>query len=163
MIERVWQWLGDQNNGYDPLLATGAGLAASGAYLVEMAVDLPALGCPTNDLLLLGGMVTDDGRIWPLLGAVLHCTFGVGLAHGYAAVQRRLPGPPWAKGLGFALAENTTLSLLLPLFDRFHPAIRAGKLPQMVRPIPILQQVLRHIAYGIVLGAVYGRGRRDGR
>ena len=43
---------------YDARRAALAGAAGSGAYLAEMAVDLPLLDCPTDDLLLLGGLVT---------------------------------------------------------------------------------------------------------
>ncbi|HEY8598515.1 MAG TPA: DUF6789 family protein [Thermomicrobiales bacterium] len=142
---------------FDARRAAVAGAAGAGAYLAEMAVDLPLLDCPTDDLLLLGGLVTRDRRIWPLLGGVLHFTNGMALAQVYALVEHRLPGPPWARGVLFTLIENTLLWAIVPLFDRYHPAIREGKLPKMNRPVPFLQQVLRHIAYGAVLGAVYGR------
>ena len=71
------------------------------------------------------------------------------------AAGRRLPGPPWLRGVLFTMIENALLWGAIPLFDRFHPSIRAGQLPKMNRPIPFLQQVLRHIAYGAALGIVY--------
>lgn len=149
-----------REDGYDPGRAAAAGALGAAAYLAEMAADLPLLRCPTNDLLLLGGVVSRDPRVWPAVGAALHFANGVALAQLYGTVGRRLPGPPWARGVAFTLIENTLLWALVPLFDRYHPAIRAGDLPKMNRPIPFLQQVLRHIAYGAVLGAVYGEGRR---
>jgi hypothetical protein len=142
-------------DGYDPQAAAVAGTVAAAAYLAEMAVDLPLLDCPTNDLLLLGGIFSRDRRVWPLVGTALHFGFGATLAQGYGLVARRLPGPPWLRGVAFTMVENTLLWGLVPLFDRFHPAIRAGDLPKMNRPIPFLQQVLRHIAYGAALGIVY--------
>jgi hypothetical protein len=142
-------------SGFDPQAATVAGVAASAVYLAEMAVDLPLLDCPTNDLLLLGGPFSRDRRVWPLLGTALHFTFGVALAQVYSAAGRRLPGPPWLRGVTFTMIENLLLWGAIPLFDRFHPAIRRGDLPKMNRPIPFLQQVLRHIAYGATLGIVY--------
>lgn len=148
------------NGAYEARLAALAGAAGSGAYLAEMAIDLPLLDCPTDDLLLLGGLVTRDPRVWPLLGGAMHFANGIALAQLYAAVQHRLPGPPWARGILFTLIENTLLWAIVPLFDRYHPAMREGKLPLMNRPIPFLQQVLRHIAYGAVLGIVYGNGKR---
>ncbi len=149
------------NGAYDAGLAALAGAAGSGAYLAEMAIDLPLLACPTNDLLLLGGFVTRDPRIWPLLGGALHFANGIALAQVYAAVQHRLPGPAWARGILFTLIENTAFWAAVPLLDRYHPAIREGKLPRMNRPVPFLQQVLRHIAYGAALGFVYGNGKRQ--
>ena len=145
---------------YDGRRAALAGAAGSAAYLAEMAVDLPLLACPTDDLLLLGGLITRNPRIWPLLGGMMHFANGVALAQVYALVERRLPGPPWARGVLFTLIENTVFWAIVPVFDRYHPAITAGKLPKMNRPVPFLQQVLRHIAYGAVLGAVYGKKGR---
>ena len=149
------------DDGYDPQAATVAGAFASAAYLAEMAVDLSLIDCPTNDLLLLGGPFSRDRRIWSVLGTALHFSFGVALAQVYGVTQRRLPGPPWLRGVIFTMIENTLLWAAIPLFDRFHPAIRRGDLPKMNRPVPFLQQVLRHIAYGAVLGIVYAwRARR---
>ncbi|MFN8540160.1 MAG: hypothetical protein U0232_22105 [Thermomicrobiales bacterium] len=153
----VLRRLTSPESGYDPQAAAVAGAVASAAYLAEMAVDLPLLDCPTNDLLLQGGLISQDRRVWPLLGTAMHFGFGVALAQVYSAVGRRLPGPPWLRGVLFTMVENTLLWGIVPLFDRFHPAIRAGQLPKMNRPIPFLQQVLRHLAYGAVLGVVYDR------
>jgi hypothetical protein len=146
--------------GGDAGRAALAGAAGAAAYLAEMAVDLPLLDCPTNDLLLLGGLFTRNPRVWPFLGVALHFGNGVALAQVYAAVEDRFPGPPWLRGTLFTLVENGLLWVAIPVFDRIHPAIRAGALPKMNRPIPLLQQVLRHIAYGAVLGMVYGQGKR---
>ena len=145
---------------YSPVRAGVAGAAGALAYLVEMRVDLAALRCPTNDLMLLGRPFSANRRAWPAIGTALHFFNGVALAQVYALLGRRLPGPPWLRGLLFTQIENTLLYSVVPLFDRFHPAITAGELPRMFRPVPFVQQVLRHIAYGVVLGAVYGEGRR---
>ena len=145
---------------YNPGRAARAGALGAAAYLAEMAADLALIDCPTNDLKLLGRPFTADPRFWPPLGAAIHFANGVALAQVYGAVGRRLPGPTWARGTLFALIENTVFWGLVPLLDRYHPAIRAGELPKMNRPIPFAQQVLRHVAYGAVLGAVYGEGRR---
>lgn len=144
-----------REQGYDPQSAVIAGSLASAAYLAEMALDLRLLRCPTNDLLLLAGPFTRNPRVWPTLGTALHFFNGVALAQVYGTVGRRLPGPPWLRGVAFTLIENTLLWGLVPLFDRYHPAIRAGALPKMNRPLPFAQQVLRHITYGAVLGAAY--------
>ncbi len=154
----VIRGLTSRESGFDAGRAALAGAAGCVAYLAEMAVDLPLLDYPSDDLLLLGGLFSTDRRVWPLVGVALHFANGVALAQVYAAVGHRLPGPPWARGLVFTLIENTVLWSIVPLFDRYHPAIQAGLLPKMNRPIPFAQQVLRHVAYGAVLGAVYGRG-----
>lgn len=145
---------------YDPRQAALAGALGAAAYLVEMAADLALFACPTNDLKLLGRPFTTRPRVWPVIGLAVHFFNGVALAQVYGAFGWRLPGSPWQRGTLFTLLENTVLWGFVPLFDRYHPAITAGELPKMNRPVPFAQQVLRHIAYGAVLGAVYGHGRR---
>lgn len=144
-----------------PARATRAGLLAAAAYLAEMALDLALLDCPTNDLLLLGGFISRERRIWLPTGLALHFAGGVALAQLYGASAHRLPGSHWQRGLLFALAENTLLCGLLPLVDRYHPAIRGGQLPRLSRPVPVLQQTLRHGIYGVVLGRVYRASPTD--
>ena len=153
--------LGPQS--FAPGRAALAGALGAGAYLAEMAVDLALIDCPTNDLMLLGRPFSANPRVWPWLGGAIHFGNGVALAQLYGLVGGRLPGPPWLRGVVFTLIENTLLWGLVPLFDRYHPAIRAGELPKMNRPVPFAQQVLRHIAYGAVLGAVYGGGGKGRR
>ena len=154
---------GSRPTSYDPARAALAGALGAAAYLAEMAVDLALIDCPTNDLMLLGRPFSANPRVWPWLGGTIHFGNGVALAQVYGLVEGRLPGPPWLRGVVFTLIENTLLWGLVPLFDRYHPAIRAGELPKMNRPIPFAQQVLRHIAYGAVLGVVYGEGGKGKR
>lgn len=146
--------------GYDAGKAALAGTAGALAYLAEMAVDLPLFDCPTNDLMLLGRPFTANRRVWPLVGAALHLGNGIALAQLYGLYGRRLPGPPWLRGVLFTLLENVLLWGAVPVFDRVHPAIQTGELPKMNRPEPFVQQLLRHIAYGAALGVVYGNGAR---
>ncbi len=158
MVDRLREAI---DAGYDPGRAALAGALGAAAYLAEMAVDLALIDCPTNDLKLLGRPFTANPRLWPVVGTAIHFANGVALAQVYAAAGRhRLPGPPWLRGTVFTLIENMLLWGLVPLFDRYHPAIRAGELPKMNHLVPFAQQVLRHLAYGAVLGAVYGDGRR---
>ena len=58
------------------------------------------------------------------------------------------------------MAENTLLWPLVWVVDRRHPAMRAGELPKMNRPLPMAQQVVRHLAFGLTLGVLYGEGKR---
>ena len=148
---------------YDPGRAALAGALGAAAYLGEMAIDLRLIDCPTKDLMLLGRPFSASRRVWPLLGTAIHFFNGVALAQVYGAVGGRLPGPPWLRGTVFTQIENSLFWGLVPLLDRYHPAIRSGELPKMNRPIPFAQQVLRHIAYGAVLGAAYGEGKYEAR
>ncbi|MDI3340485.1 MAG: hypothetical protein QJR03_08120 [Sphaerobacter sp.] len=141
-----------------PLARAIAGSVAAGAaYLAAQAADMRLLGVPTNDLRLLAGMVPGGEGRWRSLGTLIHVTNSVALGIAFTRVRNRVPGRGWRQGLLFALAENLVLGPLFLAIDRWHPAVRAGRLPRYGWGVPMLQQVLRHAAYGAVLGAVLGR------
>ena len=137
-----------------------AGLAGALAYLVAMVIDIAITRKRTNDLRLLAGLVPRGGRYWPVLGPVIHLVNGAALGVVYARVQQCLPGRGWLRGLLFTQIENLFLWPAMILLDRIHPDITNGSLPVYNRPLPFLQEVLRHAAYGAVLGAVFQRKER---
>jgi hypothetical protein len=139
-----------------------AGLAAAAAYLLTNLLDMRLLRYPQNDLMLQGRMVPLFRPVWPLAGLVLHTGFSLALTALYAAARDRLPGPPWLRGVLFLQAENTALWTLVPLIDRYHPAVRDGQMPPLNTPRCFLQAVLRHLVFGAVMGALLGEPRRAG-
>jgi len=70
------------------------------------------------------------------------------------------PGPGWLAGALFALAENLVLWPVILVLDRVHPEIRAGRLERFNQPLPFLQEVWRHVAYGVTLGLLVDRWQR---
>lgn len=143
---------------FDARRAAVAGLAGSAAYLAEQYVDLKLLRFPGDDLRMLGMAATRRDPAWRVAGVATHFINGTALALLYAAVARnRLPGPPALRGLLLGQIENALLFPIVPLLiDRYHPAIRAGALPRLGTSPYAAQQVLRHLAYGAVLGWTYG-------
>ena len=139
-----------------------AGLAGGIAYLAAQEIDRRVVNPRSNDLVLLGGLVTKREAIWRPLGLVLHllasASFGLTFDQ---VVAPRLPGPYWLRGVIMAQVENATLWPLLLLIDRSHVAVERGELARMNRPVYFAQAVWRHLALGAVLGAVIGarRGR----
>jgi hypothetical protein len=132
-----------------------AGGAASTAYLVEQAIDRRVTRNNYDDLVLLGGMVSEQPLRQKLLGALAHYTFGTVLAAAYDAAQPSLPRlPAWLRGLAFAQVENTILFPALAVLDTIHPAVRRGALPPLWTWRYFWIAVARHAAYGIVLGLV---------
>ena len=133
------------------------GLFGALAYLVAMGIDIVITRKRANDLRLLASLVPGGGPYWPVLGLVMHFFNGAALGMVYARVQHHLPGRGWLRGLLFAQTENLVLWPLMILIDRVNPDIKNGSLPVYNRPLPFLQEVLRHAAYGAVLGAVFQR------
>lgn len=132
-----------------------AGLAGALAFLLAMTLDLFLTRRRTNDLRLLAGMLPGGAPHWPVLGTAMHFFNGAALGALYALLHERLPGSPAVRGIIFALLENALLWPVLLLLDRIHPEIRAGRLEPFNRPIPFLQEVWRHVAYGLTLGRVH--------
>ncbi|HUY99023.1 MAG TPA: DUF6789 family protein [Thermomicrobiaceae bacterium] len=137
-----------------PKHGVAAGLAGGLAFLGVMALDMRVTGEPTNDLRLLAGLVPGGERHWRWLGTAIHFANSVALGLVFVRARGRLPGPGWLQGLFFAQAENVVVWPLLTAIDRVHPTIRAGRLPRFARPVPFVQEALRHAAYGLVAGAV---------
>lgn len=145
---------------FDPVRAAHAGMLAAFAYLGVMYADMAVSGSRSDDLLMLGRPFTTDPRRAKLLGLSAHTAFGafMGLLFG-GLVRRRLWGPSWARGITMMLCENTVLWPLTFVADRFHPSMRGGELPRLNTPVPFIQQVVRHVGFGVVMGWLYGRGR----
>lgn len=139
-----------------------AGLGGGVAYLGAQEVDRHVVNPRSNDLVLLGGLVTDRESAWRPFGLVLHllasATFGVIFE---TCVAPRLPGPYWLRGVVMAQIENLTLWPLVLLIDRSHVAVRRGELAPMSRPVYFGQAVWRHVALGAVLGALLAGSRAD--
>jgi hypothetical protein len=143
---------------FDPRRAVLGGLAGGAAYLVEQYADQRLLRRPGDDLKLLGMLATRRDPAWRIAGLGMHTFNSAALALVYAGlVRNRLPGSPAVRGFLLGQIENAALWPLIPLIlDRYHPAIRSGDLPAFGTPTYALQSLLRHVAYGAVLGAVYG-------
>ena len=132
-----------------------AGVAGAVAYLVAQEADRRIANPKSDDLLLLGGMVTGNETVWRPLGLVMHLLAGAqfGLLFDRVAASY-LPGPYWLRGILFAQIENTSLWPLVILIDRHHPAVKRGKLSPLNQPVYFVQGVWRHVVLGAVIGAL---------
>lgn len=142
----------------DRLVAGAAGgLVGALAYVIVQQIDLKAFDHNTDDVVLLGRIVTDNDDLIRPVGMAMHLFNGASLGALYGlVVHDRLPGPPLAQGLTFAMLETVALYPLSALED-FHPGVREGRLERYTTPIAFLQQVIRHIGYGAALGPVTKR------
>lgn len=136
--------------------AAGAGLAGSAAYVLAMWMDLRLVRYRFDDFTLLGRPFSRDRRRWRRIGAALHLLNGSLLALPYAALARFLPGPGWVRGLIYGQLENLALWPVMLAVDRYHPARKEGELDRAWSGRAFLVAVLRHAAYGLVLGLLYG-------
>jgi hypothetical protein len=133
-----------------------SGLAAGAAFVAVLEADLRLTGRNVDDLLVLGRPLVKDPKHARTVGCVIHAVNSLVLASLYAAIEHRMPGPPWLKGIVFANVENMILYPVTVLEDR-HPAIRDGQVDRYFNWPAFWQSVPRHVAYGVVLGTLHGR------
>lgn len=152
--------------GWRPGSAALAGLLATLAYSVAMEWDRYLIGNSFNDVRFIEGVIggkqaqQNGGR--KLLAWLLHLFNGVALAEIYAALVRRfLPGPGWLKGIIFGEAFISGAWLLTPLADKYHPLIKNGEMPPLATWRSFLQNLLRHLIFGLALGLLYREESRN--
>ena len=145
----------------DPGRVIMAGVAAGIAYLLMQAADLRIFKLHTDDTQLLGRVFSANPRRSRTIGTAIHFINAIGLAHVYALVRHLLPGPSWLKGTFFALTEHTILWPISLLLDHYYSGRQDGTLARYNAVIPFIQGVLRHIAYGAVLGWLYSPPARE--
>lgn len=142
----------------NPKRALLASMAAGSSYLLSAWADSKLSSHPFNDLKLVGQMFTTKSPAWQIQGVVGHYGFSGAMSLVYAALfYKRLPGPRWLRGVTFLQLENTALYALVFAisFDKFHAGIRRGQLPPLANWKTLKGQALRHVAFGLALGALY--------
>lgn len=141
---------------YHPLRAAIAGVLASAAYAAEMYADIALSGSKFDDVQLVESTVFGHTSPIPWVGMLIHLANGAALAQIYASVIRpRLRGPEWVRGLTFGMIFLAAVWPLTPLVDRTNPLITSGQMPHLFAPIPFLQNLARHVVFGLVLGLAY--------
>ena len=117
--------------------------------LVMSAVGMwvaPAVGLPKGNAAdMLGGAM--GGNI--MLGWAAHLMIGIVLALIYAAVASHIPGPPAIRGALYSIAP-WLLAMLVVMPMMGMPVFGGGT-------APAIGSLINHLAYGLVLGAIYGQ------
>ena len=141
-----------------PGRAALAGLLATVAYSIAMEGDQVLSGNRFSDVRFIQGLLEGEKRSkrFFYLSWLLHLLNGVALAEIYAAVAKRfLPGPAWLKGAIFGEAFIICAWCLTPLADKYHPLIKNGEMPKLASWTSFLQNIARHLVFGLVLGWLY--------
>lgn len=129
-----------------------AGTLAALAYVGAMKIDIALTRYPSSDLQVIEGLARGHPSRFPWIGLLGHLANGAGLGVIYAFVERWLPGPAWLRGLLFSEGFLLLVWPTTPLLDRFHPLIRRGHLPPFARRVAFVQNLSRHLVFGLVLG-----------
>jgi hypothetical protein len=129
-----------------------AGGIAAGVWAAQQPLDKRVFDSDYDDVELMGKLVTRE-REWPAIGLALHLQNGAIAGAAYAQLKPFVPGPPVARALVLAMAENFATWPLVRVTDRYHPARR--DLPTLTGNRRALAQATwRHALFAIVLGVV---------
>ncbi len=146
------------STGWKPGQAAIAGLLATIVYSIAMEGDKYLIGNRFDDVRFIQGILEGKKRTTTgfLLSWLVHFLNGIMLAEIYAAVVKRfLPGPNWLKGAVFGELFITGAWFLTPIADKHHPLIKDGEMPRLYNWTSYLQNLLRHLAFGLTLGLLY--------
>ncbi|HTD19218.1 MAG TPA: DUF6789 family protein [Ktedonobacteraceae bacterium] len=142
-----------------PGRAAVAGLLATAAYSLAMEGDMSITGNRFSDVRFIQGLMgtrASQQKRFLALSWLLHFINGVALAELYAAVLKRfLPGPNWLKGAIFGEIFIVGAWWLTPLADKYHPLIKNGELPRLANWKSFMQNIARHLVFGLILGLLY--------
>lgn len=142
-----------------PGRAAAAGLVATATYSVAMETDKYITGNHFNDVKFIQGLLGDtnaSSKRTSALAWTLHFLNGALLGELYAAILKRfLPGPDWLKGTIFGGIFIIAAWPLTPLVDRYHPMVQNRQLPRLANWNAFLQNLLRHLVFGLTLGMLY--------
>jgi hypothetical protein len=134
-----------------------AGVVGTVAFNTVMYIDVAATGVPLDLTRVLGSFVV--GQDGPVDGAgnIFHFANGIGLALFYVFVflpisKRVTKRSMWFYGIIYAV-----MVAVGPIFFGFFPALGAGIAGIDISPLVAPMTIVRHIAFGAVLGILVGR------
>ena len=143
---------------WHPGKAALAGTAATLIYSISMEGDKFITGNHFSDVRFIEGLLAGEKhkKRFIILAWTIHFLTGIALAEVYAAMMKRfLPGPNWLKGALFGEMFIVSLWWLTPLADKYHPLIKNGEMPKLANWPSFLQNILRHLTFGLTLGLFY--------
>ena len=131
-----------------------AGILGTIAFNVIMYADIAVTGMPMDITKTLGSMLVGKTGPVDLAGHEFHFANGIGLAllYGYVFLRiskRIMRGHLWLHGIVFGI-----LVTIIPVWLMMLPALGAGIAGLAVSPLVPVITIIRHIAFGVVLGIV---------
>lgn len=128
------------------------GLLATGAFDLVMYADIAVTGMSLEIPSMLGNLVLGENQFAEPVGRLIHLGNGIGLAllFGFIALplsRKLIKLPTIVYGIVFAIVET-----IVAVWFGMLPALGAGIAGINMGPEVAIVTILRHIAFGIVLG-----------
>ena len=139
------------------IAAIVAGLVGTVAFNMVMYIDIAITGIPLDLTRVLGSLLVGQNGPTVAAGNILHFAIGSGLAVFYTYVfipisMRVTKQYKWFYGIIFAV-----MVAVGPIFFGLFPAMGAGIAGIAISPLVPLMTIVRHIAFGAVLGILARR------
>lgn len=132
-----------------------AGAIGAAVWAAQEPLDKRVFDVDYSDVELLGKWVT-RGDEWPAVGLAIHLANGAAFGAAYALAKPFLFGPPVARALTAAMAENFGTWPLIGVAERIHPA--RSDLPRLAGNRRALAQATwRHVLFAVVMGVLEER------
>lgn len=129
-----------------------AGIVATVAFNVVMYTDMTITGIPVDIVATMGQVIVGENEYAQTVGHAIHFANGIGLAllFGYVAVpiSRKITKLPI---IVIALAYSV-VELIIAVWLVMLPALGAGIAGANISPEVAVMTLLRHLAFGLVLG-----------
>jgi hypothetical protein len=120
------------------------------------------MGMPANLEMMLGTMATDPGTTAWIIGLVMHLTISgfIGLIYGWA-FEHITHRAGWLVGAAFGIVHTIPAGLAMGMMPMMHPRMPTPIMPpgsfmSAMGAMGVLAELMLHLAYGAVVGAVYG-------
>jgi hypothetical protein len=126
------------------LRGAAAGAVAAGVWAAQESLDMRVFGVPYSDPELLAKPIGGSRAA----GVPIHLANGAAFGAAYALVAPRVPGPAALKGAAAGLTEHVATWPMTRLF----PGVKLWGNHRA-----FAQGVWRHLLFGVILGALYGR------
>jgi hypothetical protein len=147
----------DQRYGAKLIAAIVAGLVGTVAFNIVMYIDVATTGIPLDLTRVLGSFVVGQDGPTDAAGNIFHFANGIALAMLYVFVflpisKRVTKRNKWYYGIIFAV-----MVAVGPIFFGLFPALGAGIAGVGISPLVAPMTILRHIAFGAVVGILVSR------
>jgi len=134
------------------LVAIMAGLVGTVAFNMVMYIDVAATGIPLDLTRVLGSLVVGQDGPTNAAGNIFHFANGIALALLYVFIflplsKRLTKRNSWIYGIIFAV-----MIAVGPIFFGLFPVLGAGIAGVGISPLVAPMTIVRHIAFGAVLG-----------
>lgn len=139
-----------------------AGVTGGAVMSLLLVMARTVMGMPANLELMLGAMFVDPSTTAWMIGVVMHLMISGVIALAYAwGFENVTHRAGWLVGVGFSLIHVVIAGVAMGMIPMMHPRMPnpmspPGAFMSNLGTMGIVAEVMLHVIYGAVVGAMYG-------